>query len=248
MIQLYSGYEEGDVTLTIERAPLCTVNVDEHTAHGVIVDCTEEARMGDWVDVFTEADEGYALNRLVVTTFDGESVEAEPYGFVMPGKPVTVSALFGEIRTVDFVCPEGVEIWEFSPRFYANGEFSRPGEEETTAAYGAEIELELWTDDRQSLSVSVATPSGEQLPVTYYREFSVWIARFTMPDEDVSVTLTLRDIADLNRDGGVSISDVTELLNFLAGMHPYIALFDLDGNGSINITDVTALLNILAGN
>ena len=248
MIQLYSGYEEGDVTLTVEHAPLCAVTVDEHTAHGMIVDCTDEARMGDRVYVFTEVDEGYALNYLVVTTLDGESVEVEPDGFIMPGKPVTVSAVFGALHTVDFVCPTGVELWEFSPRFYANGEFSRPGEGETTAAYGAEIEIELWTDDRQSLAISVTTSSGDELPVTYYREFGIWIADFTMPDEDVSVTLTLREKADLNRDGSVSISDVTKMLDFLAGARSYIAFFDLDGNGSINISDVTELLNILAGN
>ena len=246
LVLLYSIFKTGEMTLTIERAPLCAITVDENVAHGMIVDCIEEARMGDMVSVFTEAEDGFALNRLIVTTSDGEIVEAGPDGFIMPGKPVTVSAVFGALHTVNFECSDGVELWEFSPHFYANDEFSRPDEEETFAAYGAEIEIELWGDGLHVLSVSVTTASGDELPVTYYGEYGMWIIEFTMPDGDVTVTLTLTENADLNKDGTANVSDVSTLLDLLSTLEIYVAAYDLNGDGLFSISDVSTLLDYLA--
>ena len=52
---------------------------------------------------------------------------------------------------------------------------------------------------------------------------------------------------DLNGDGTVNISDVTALLNALAGSVPPPETYDLNDDGTVNISDVTVLLNILAG-
>ena len=139
-----------------------------------------------------------------------------------------------------------MELWEFSPRFYANGEFSRPDEEETFAAYGAEIEIELWGDGLHVLSVSVTTASGDELPVTYYGEYGMWIIEFTMPDGDVTVTLTLTENADLNKDGTANISDVSTLLNLLSTLQIYVAAYDRNGYGIFSISDVTSLLDYLS--
>lgn len=55
---------------------------------------------------------------------------------------------------------------------------------------------------------------------------------------------------DVNADDTVSISDVTALLNLLAGKMAVLddgLVTDLDGDRSISINDVTALLNLIAG-
>ena len=56
---------------------------------------------------------------------------------------------------------------------------------------------------------------------------------------------------DLDGDGRESISDVTALLNHLAGVEGVLtegATADLDGDGEESIKDVNALLSLLAGN
>ena len=54
---------------------------------------------------------------------------------------------------------------------------------------------------------------------------------------------------DLDLDGSVSISDVTTLLNVIAGKTTLQKGVDgdLDGDGSVSISDVTKLLNVIAG-
>ena len=54
---------------------------------------------------------------------------------------------------------------------------------------------------------------------------------------------------DLDLDGSVSISDVTTLLNVIAGKSTLEEGVDgdLDGDGSVSISDVTKLLNVIAG-
>lgn len=52
---------------------------------------------------------------------------------------------------------------------------------------------------------------------------------------------------DLNSDGLVNISDVTALLNALAGSTAPSASFDLNNDGIVNISDVSYLLNVLSG-
>jgi hypothetical protein len=49
-------------------------------------------------------------------------------------------------------------------------------------------------------------------------------------------------------DGAVDISDVTDLLKYLAGTSELVGNGDIDGSDVIDITDVTELLKILAGN
>ena len=51
---------------------------------------------------------------------------------------------------------------------------------------------------------------------------------------------------DVNGDGVVNISDVTELLNHLAIAVEYDAHYDMNGDSAVTISDVTALLNYLA--
>ena len=52
---------------------------------------------------------------------------------------------------------------------------------------------------------------------------------------------------DINNDGKVDISDVTDLLKYLAGTAELAGNGDLDGDEKVDISDVTELLKILAG-
>ena len=52
---------------------------------------------------------------------------------------------------------------------------------------------------------------------------------------------------DVNLDGSVSIGDVTELNNILAGNKESTVMADVNGDGKISVADTTELLNILGG-
>ena len=68
--------------------------------------------------------------------------------------------------------------------------------------------------------------------------------------EEVDNTLILGDV---NKDGQISIADVTALVNIILGKDstsPYIydhVAADVNQDGSISIADVTALVNIILG-
>ena len=53
---------------------------------------------------------------------------------------------------------------------------------------------------------------------------------------------------DVNIDGIVNISDVTEIINMLLGNSPKIVTGDISGDGNVTISDVTALINLLLAN
>ncbi len=55
-------------------------------------------------------------------------------------------------------------------------------------------------------------------------------------------------LGDVNFDGRVNVSDVTELVNMILGvveMEPLLG--DVNGDGKVNVSDVTALINIILG-
>ncbi|MBQ9636694.1 MAG: dockerin type I repeat-containing protein [Prevotella sp.] len=53
------------------------------------------------------------------------------------------------------------------------------------------------------------------------------------------------NVADVNGDGGVTIADVTALVNAIRGEADVLA--DVNGDGSVTIADVTTLVNIILG-
>lgn len=56
------------------------------------------------------------------------------------------------------------------------------------------------------------------------------------------------DTGDVNSDGSVNVSDITELVNMILGVVTKDeARADVDGNGTVNVSDVTALVNIILG-
>ena len=76
------------------------------------------------------------------------------------------------------------------------------------------------------------------------RQYTVHVGNTTVI-QDVKIFLK----GDLDGDGSVSISDVTTLLNVIAGKTTLQKGVDgdLDGDGSVSISDVTKLLNVIAG-
>ena len=76
------------------------------------------------------------------------------------------------------------------------------------------------------------------------REYTVVVGNSPIP-LDAKIFLK----GDLDGDGSVSISDVTTLLNVIAGKTTLQKGVDgdLDADGSVSISDVTKLLNVIAG-
>lgn len=57
---------------------------------------------------------------------------------------------------------------------------------------------------------------------------------------------TLR--GDVNGDGRVNVSDVTELINMILGLTPMdTSRGDVNGDGRVNVSDVSELINIIMG-
>ena len=73
-----------------------------------------------------------------------------------------------------------------------------------------------------------------------------------MATTSFTVVVTQAQKGDVNKDGRVNISDVTDLINYLLsgdaeGINLWAA--DVDSSGNINISDVTSLINyLLSGN
>ena len=70
----------------------------------------------------------------------------------------------------------------------------------------------------------------------------------TMPNSNVTISVTRKLKGDVNRDGNVDISDVVALVNIiLNSSSDYQAEADLNNDGDIDISDVVALVNIILG-
>ncbi|MBQ2491131.1 MAG: dockerin type I repeat-containing protein, partial [Muribaculaceae bacterium] len=55
-------------------------------------------------------------------------------------------------------------------------------------------------------------------------------------------------VGDVNGDGRVNVSDVSELINMILGLTPMDSTHaDVNGDSRVNVSDVTALINIILG-
>ena len=74
---------------------------------------------------------------------------------------------------------------------------------------------------------------------------------FTMPDDDVLVTVEYYLQGDVNDDGEVGIGDIVAVTNVMAGLvgdgSPVATLADVNGDGDVGIGDIVAITNIMAG-
>ena len=105
----------------------------------------------------------------------------------------------------------------------------------------------------------VNSPDGQGLNASYYLCNVVWNQnqwfethvnhrllwleeRFSWLDTNI---MAMHVPNDVNIDGQVNISDVTELINMLLGNSQQMVTADITGDGAVTISDVTALITIL---
>ena len=74
----------------------------------------------------------------------------------------------------------------------------------------------------------------------------------TESDYSDAVEVVLKDaehkLGDLNGDGAIDVSDVTDLINKILGtVELPLERCDLNGDGEVNVTDVTTLINMILG-
>jgi hypothetical protein len=55
------------------------------------------------------------------------------------------------------------------------------------------------------------------------------------------------DVGDVNKDGDITIADVTALVNIILGTYFDTENADINSDGHITFDDVSALLNIILG-
>ncbi|MBQ9558557.1 MAG: dockerin type I repeat-containing protein [Bacteroidaceae bacterium] len=54
-------------------------------------------------------------------------------------------------------------------------------------------------------------------------------------------------LGDVNKDGSITIADVTMLVNQVLGKETPTVAADVNGDGAVTIADVTKLVNIVLG-
>ena len=82
----------------------------------------------------------------------------------------------------------------------------------------------------------------------YYCETAFYLnptARVKMENPSV-IKIKEYNIADVNRDGDVNISDVVAIINTMAGDDTYRSTANVNGDDDINISDVVRVINIIA--
>ena len=108
----------------------------------------------------------------------------------------------------------------------------------------------------ESVTITVTPDSGYMLDTIEVKdangnEVSLKDMSFTMPDSDVTITVTWKLAGvkgDVNRDGNVDISDVVALVNIiLNSSSDHQEEADVNNDGNIDISDVVALVNIILG-
>ncbi|MBR6489733.1 MAG: dockerin type I repeat-containing protein [Muribaculaceae bacterium] len=72
-----------------------------------------------------------------------------------------------------------------------------------------------------------------------YMNADQWNVFFIQPVDD----------ADVDMDGTITATDITEIYNILLGnIHTASSYADVDGDGTVTATDITVIYNILLGN
>ena len=151
------------------------------------------------------------------------------------------------------VCPGMTVVSESSDNAYDIDEGFRTAfdlkEQERTAVVDDPVDSEkrviVYTDVNTNSNVYYTVEDGEIVKhVDTFVTFSC--AAITVLYTKVELSSGAVAVGDINGDGSVDTTDVTALLNVLAGVFAKNAACDVDGSGNVNIDDVTVLLNILA--
>ena len=68
--------------------------------------------------------------------------------------------------------------------------------------------------------------------------------------DDITVTLRVLDLGDVNGDKIVDVSDVSALVNYMLGKQTDMSNFgvgDMNGDGVIDVSDINAVVNLMLG-
>ena len=146
------------------------VNVTEPAEGGKVSVDKTTATAGETVTVTATPDTDYELDKIIVKAGDTQ-VDVKADGtFEMPASDVNVTATFKKVET---------PVYNITVAPYENGKVSV---DKTTAKAGETVTVTATPDEGYVAKISVTTKSGATVAVKD--------AKFTMPAEDVTVTVT----------------------------------------------------------
>lgn len=110
-----------------------------------------------------------------------------------------------------------------------------------------QVYYQLKTEElKRTLNVVLKVPEGHSGAVKV--RLAAWNADVNTPGAVREVEIIAPTSGDVNGDGSVNVSDVTQLINVILGISDLPEeLADVNGDGSVNVTDVTALINVILG-
>ena len=157
----------------------CKTSTDEFygisilaAANGSVTASDTSAREGAAVELTFTADEGFVLVSCTVKSDSGTDIPVEDNAFIMPAEGVTVTACFAKVHLVNVqTCENGTVTASLS-----------------NAIAGEEVVLSASPSEGYSLEAyNVITSNGSDVSVTD--------SKFTMPDEDVTVSAVFSAVA-----------------------------------------------------
>lgn len=156
------------------------VNVTEPAEGGKVSVDKTTATAGETVAVTATPDTDYELDKIIVKAGDTQ-VDVKADGtFEMPASDVNVTATFKKVETPVTPAP----VYNITVAPYENGKVSV---DKTTAKAGETVTVTATPDDGYVAKISVTTKSGATVAVKD--------AKFTMPAEDVTVTVNFTEKA-----------------------------------------------------
>ena len=201
-VQLESLNGTGDITVLVQAAPLYHIYTDSAMAHGSVtveqggVSATDASAIsaayaGADVILWAEPEEGYALAELRVLNAGGETVSTGTF-FNMPAGDVTVSAVFDKAYTLSYEGDDHVMF--YGVRIDGLGLGDSGGCE---VFAGQQVAID-WNceGDYMADSFSVTADDNATVPyeVTFDENTNMNSLAFTMPAENVHVTMTSRPV------------------------------------------------------
>ena len=95
----------------------------------------------------------------------------------------------------------------------------------------------------------VDVSEGKFVFTVYGDDYGTNESLFKNPNSKTTYTIKLKkyDKGDVNKDGSVTIADVTALVNMILGKAEKNEMANINGDGDVTIADVTALVNIILG-
>ena len=152
------------------KLALYGIDIDENIEHGSLSTDKYEASIGTPIVVTAEADPGYELEAIIVTSYNDETVNVTDGTFTMPAGSVIVSATFKKIE-YNVTVAEDLE----------HGKISTVEK----APWGEPVTVTATPDEGYELdTITVTTEDNQPVEVTD--------GKFTMPTGNVTVSATFK--------------------------------------------------------